>query len=238
MNTEPYESVTPFDSFSDSLDVVEHESIRHFKGEIRLGRPWSEALLESISMWTLPQEESEGRIYKYVIHGEAFDWLLLAERMCSILQDNIPETEMEDLLFDGKFPIPVTGKDIGRYLGYNKYRGILNFWYGVVVEEALRFAVEDEVRKEMRAGGRVDVEDMSEESYRRIYDDDLSGLLGRFRSDMNYPSRFHISLAETKEFTYWLFKLRLRYWDPARVASDTRKGLDFLQQVRGSSSPF
>jgi len=45
------------------------------------------------------------------------------------------------------------------------------------------------------------------------------------------------SLTQAKEFNYWLFKLRLEYWDPARVASDTRKGLKRMEQVRGTSSP-
>jgi hypothetical protein len=40
-------------------------------------------------------------------------------------------------------------------------------------------------------------------------------------------------LTNLKEFTYWLFKYRVHYWDPARVASDTRKAmlrLDVLEQ--------
>ena len=35
-----------------------------------------------------------------------------------------------------------------------------------------------------------------------------------------------------KEFTYCLFKRRVDMWDPARVASDTRKGLERLQKLR------
>ena len=40
-----------------------------------------------------------------------------------------------------------------------------------------------------------------------------------------------ISLAEAREFTYWLFKYRLRYCDPARVASDTRRALGMLRRL-------
>ena len=106
-----------------------------------------------------------------------------------------------------------------------------------LVEEALHLTVEDEVRKEMRVGGHVDVEDMSDIAFRRIYDDDLPNLIKRFRSQMGYSQRGGFSLTQAKEFNYWLFKLRLEYWDPARVASDTRKGLKRLEQVRGTSSP-
>jgi hypothetical protein len=33
-----------------------------------------------------------------------------------------------------------------------------------------------------------------------------------------------------KEFTYWLFKYRLKHGDPARVASDTKKALEWLRR--------
>ena len=221
-------------------DVLVHrasEALRHLTEGVKMGRPWSEVLLEAMSMWTVPEEEQDGRLYRYIIQGEAFDWLLLAERMCDALDDRDIAHEMEDMLFRGRFPVEVTTETLKESLGYNKYRGILNFWYGVVVEEALHMAVEEEVRKDMRGAGRVDIEDVSDAVFRRIYDDDQFNLVGRFRTEMGYPKRVRFSLTQAKEFTYWLFKLRLQYWDPARVASDTRKGLKWLEHVRGSHSP-
>ena len=49
---------------------------------------------------------------------------------------------------------------------------------------------------------------------------------------MGYPSRRSTDLTELKEFTYWLFKRRVRSSEPARVASDTRKGLARLRLLR------
>jgi hypothetical protein len=43
-----------------------------------------------------------------------------------------------------------------------------------------------------------------------------------------------LSLAEAQEFTYWLFKRRLRWCDPARVASDTRRALTKLRHLERS----
>jgi hypothetical protein len=37
-------------------------------------------------------------------------------------------------------------------------------------------------------------------------------------------------LTELKEFTYWLFKYRLRQSDKAKVASDTKKALGQLKR--------
>ena len=39
-----------------------------------------------------------------------------------------------------------------------------------------------------------------------------------------------MSLTEKKEFTYWLFKRRIQQIEKARVASDTRKGLEWLSR--------
>ena len=46
--------------------------------------------------------------------------------------------------------------------------------------------------------------------------------------------------SDLKEFTYWLHKLRIKLWDPARVASDTRKAirrLDQLEQGKNENRP-
>ena len=40
-----------------------------------------------------------------------------------------------------------------------------------------------------------------------------------------------LSLDDLEEFAYWLFKLRLKRSDEARLANDTNKGIAFLQHV-------
>ena len=44
-----------------------------------------------------------------------------------------------------------------------------------------------------------------------------------------------MDLKESKEFTYWLFKYRLSKSDKARIASDTRKGLQQLELMRAAT---
>ena len=39
------------------------------------------------------REEYQGRTYQYLIQGEAFDWLVLAERLCCELDGVIPAEE-------------------------------------------------------------------------------------------------------------------------------------------------
>ena len=201
------------------------ESVRHLRAALAAGTPWHRALLEAVGLWTLPQEVHEDRRYCYLIGGEAFDWLVLAERLSLELNGAIPEEEREILLLNGRLPQEVTPEVFRDLLGTNKYRGYLNYWYGVVVEESLQLSVEEEVRKRQIARCYPDSEDLVEEAYNHLYGLTRSAALIEFRRHANIPLRRALSLTDLKEFTYWLHKRRLEMWDPARVASDTRRGI-------------
>jgi hypothetical protein len=197
-------------------------------------RHWFVAVLDGVGRWPLAEEEVEGRAYRYLVGGEAFDWLLLAERLCASLADVIPEEELAPLLSHGQFPTEVTEEEFQRLLGGPKHRAHLNFFYGVQVEEALQLGVGQEVEKEQRCrvweNGHID-----DEVCNRIYGASRWELLQRFREKSGIENGT-FSLADLHEFTYWLFKHRVNYADPARVASDTRKGLAALARVRASAS--
>lgn len=209
------------------------EAIRRFKEAIASGDNWYMALLEAVGLWDKPEEVYLGRSYRYLVGGEAFDWLLLAERLCEEADGAIPEQERIDLLFFGKPPLELSKETVRELMGGAKYRAHLNYLYGVLVEEALNLAVENEVRKEwgtcLFPQGRRTVED---EVHERLYGSTRSDLLARFRNERALPQADTITMEEMKEFTYWLFKLRLRECDKARVASDTRKGLEQLERLR------
>ena len=80
MASEP--DYSPFSSAEPSTGLAQQvpEALRHLKAAPQSGVPWHQALLEAIGLWTQPQEEFQGRTYQYLIQGEAFDWLVLAER--------------------------------------------------------------------------------------------------------------------------------------------------------------
>jgi hypothetical protein len=208
------------------------EIVSRLKEAIAGGRQWYLALLEAISVWSKPEEHHEGRDYKYLVAGEAFDWLLLAERLCLEVDGLIPEAEKRALLFHGKPPIELTPEEFRALIGEPKHRGYLNYVYGVIVEEVLVLAVEDEVRKERQSLFSNSDDDVRREAYLRLYGSDMDSLIGAYRDERHSHQREEITLAEMKEFTYWLFQLRLRQRDKARVASDTKKALSYLQQQR------
>ena len=217
---------------------------------------WFLALMQAIRDWPLPEESVDGRTYRYLVGGEAFDWLLLAERLCDEIESLIPDEEREALLFHGCLPEEVDEHDVERLLGA-KHRAHLNFVYGVRVEEALQLTIADEVHKERFASRMWENGHGDDEVFHRLYDSSRTELLDEFResktkrasksrhSQVDVPFTGHgedgrtnghsaelgISLAELTEFTYWLFRRRVNGSEPARVASDTRKGLAMLQRL-------
>jgi len=214
------------------------EAIRYLEQAIIGGKHWYIALLEAIGLWSAATEVHNGRTYCYLISGEAFDWLLLAERLCEAVDGFLPTEEKHALLFYGKPPLDLPTKKFKELIGDAKYHQYLNYFYGITVEEALILAVQEEVRKEKRIVGYNNEEhDTINEVYRRIYGAARAVLLKQFRHEKGYPQVRSISLTELKEFTYWLFKYRLTHCEKARVASDTKKALEHLRR-NGASMLF
>jgi hypothetical protein len=210
--------------------ISDAEVIRYLEQAITGGKHWYIALLEAVGMWTVAEEVHDERHYRYLIAGEAFDWLLLAERLCEEVDGLLPDDEKAALLFHGQPPLNLTVDRFKELVGSGKYHQYLNYFYGITVEEALILAVQEEVRKERRALGYSNNKEQGviNEVYRRIYGATKPVLLRRFRREKGYSYLKSISLAELKEFTYWLFKYRLKQCDKARIASDTKKALQQL----------
>ena len=208
----------------------EIEAIAYLKQSIAAGRHWYLALLGAMGLWTSTEEVYNGRVYRYLIEGEAFDWLLLAERLCQEVDDLLPEDEKNNLLFHGVPPLELKAGEVGKLIGDKKYRQYLNYFYGVTVEEALFLAVQEEIDKERRAGALRTKTDATDEAFRRIFDAERTELLKRFQEAKGRARTDSLSLGEFKEFTYWLFKYRLKESEKARIASDTRKALEYLKR--------
>jgi len=212
-------------------------AIEHLEKAISGGKHWYIALLEAIGLWHDGEETLNGRHYRYLIDGEAFDWLLLAERLCQAVDELLPEEEKTTLLFHGKPPLKLSDSKFKTLIGSTKYRQYLNYFYGVTVEEALILAVQEEIRKEKRILGYNKEYNLTDEVYQRIYGATRAELLKRFRQEKGYPRLKSISLTELKEFSYWLFKYRLKNCDKARIASDTKKALEYLNASGSARAP-
>ncbi len=201
-------------------------AVRHLKAEIKANKAWYPALLAAIRMWRSPEEEYNGERYLYLIGGQAFDWLRLAERLCDEIKDMVPQDELTGLLFFDRPPVSLTDAEFKQALGPAKYRAYLNFLYGVLVEQALLMASIYEVRKASIVP--LKPEEEAARAYRRVYHAELADLLDTFQKEMKYPHRKSLTLTETKEFTYWLFRYRVKTSEKSRIASDTKKALALM----------
>ncbi len=122
---------------SQQLTSLDDEAIRLFREAIASGKHWYLGLLEAVGRWSSSEEIYQGRHYQYLIDGSAFDWQLLAERLCEAVDGLLPEKEKSDFLLKGKPPLDITKEQFQELIGTAKYRQYLNYFYGVTVEEAI-----------------------------------------------------------------------------------------------------
>lgn len=207
------------------------EAILRMRHEIVAGRHWFDAMLSAIGSWRAASETVGERTYRYLVGGEAFDWLLLAERLIGAMPDLVPSREADALLFQGEWPIEIDDEEFAERLGPAKFSAHLNYLYGVLVEQALQLHVEEEMHKEAyaRAWG---VDPRADEGmYRRVYGKPLPELRAVYYEETATILREELDYPDWQDFTYWLFRFRLKRQDKARVASDTRKGLAMLTRM-------
>jgi len=254
--------MSPHAEATASLKTEAQRIIAELKRSVAVGEThWFFALMQAVREWPLAEEQVGEREYRYLVGGEAFDWLLLAERLCDEIEGVIPDDEREALLFHNRLPEEVDENDVERLLGA-KHRAHLNYVYGVRVEEALQLAVADEVHKERFASRIWENGHGDDEAFHRLYGATRRERFAEFREessqrapkkkakraqsegskgrgeknghhaeDSGHGVGEEISLADLTEFTYWLFRRRVTGSEPARVASDTRKGVAMLQRL-------
>ena len=215
---------------TDGSSPADAEAISHLKKSLAEGAHWYTALLGAMGLWASASEHRDGRTCNYLIDNEAFDWLLLAERLCDTVGNLLPEDEKNALLFHGIPPIRLESREVKKLIGNKKYSQYLNYFYGVTVEEGLQLAVQEEIDKERRLRGYRTRQESTSETFRRIYGTARDSLLKTFRQEKGLPHLKSINISELKEFTYWLFKHRLKHCEKARIASDTTKALRFLKK--------
>lgn len=213
------------------MSTQDTRAIVELKSAIAEGKNWCVAVLEAIRSWSSPEEDYGGRHYQYLIDNEAFDWLVLAERLCEELDGIVPEKEQANLLFLAIPPVELSKDEFKNIIGDLKYQAHLNYFYGILVERFLILVVTEEIRREKRVLGLNNDNGVADEAYQRIYGAAQPALLKQFRKERHYPQLRSISLSELNEFTYWLFKYRIRNREKSCVASDTKKALTKLNEI-------
>jgi len=76
---------------------VEIAPIDFLHETIEKGEHWYIAVLKTMARWSQAEEVHNGRRYRYLIGGEAFDWLVLAERLVDELDGTVGKEDREKL---------------------------------------------------------------------------------------------------------------------------------------------
>ena len=206
------------------------QAIEALRREVEHKKPWYPALLDVIARWATTEEYLNGARLCYLIAGEAFDWLLLAQRLLTEVEEHIPDDELEQLLIFGIPPDESTEEDFARAIGGAKHRAHLNFQYGITVEELLLLSAELELHKagQLAGAGQPQPDVMA---YERVYGKSLEELQLLYTAQTEMRIQPRLRQAEFQSFTYWCSKFRLRHGEPARVASDTKKALALMSRM-------
>lgn len=229
----PADDMPVVDTVPDEGPLSPEQAVVALRAAIEAGDSWYSALLHVISRWTAPSEEVDGAVLHYLIAGEAFDWLLLAQRLVATIEDLVPAEEAEALVVQGLPPHVETEDEFEAAIGPAKYRAHLNFQYGVVVEELLLLAAEMELQKTGHLS-RVGFPTADIESFERVYGKTWDELKVFYTAETGETPGDRMSQAELRTFIYWLSKFRIRYSEPARIASDTRKAMTVLARLEGN----
>lgn len=214
------------------------DGVETFLEALANSEPWYAAMLDVIARWVTPGEIVNGVAYQYLIAGEAFDWLRLAERLLAAAGTAVPAAEVERLLFDRKPPLGYDDDEetFARAIGHQKYSAHLNFQYGVIVEETLLLQAEMELQKARNLEGpRGAPPDIA--AYEGVYGRKLEDLVAEYRAETGISLPQRVGQSQLRAFTYWCSKYRFRLAEPARVASDTRKALALLSRLEAERVP-
>ena len=228
-----------FDSTEEagSLPILEQEILGKLKQDLAARRNPGESLLAACSKWSLSAEMVDGVYYEYVLAQEAFDLISLMNRLAIDCKGLIPAKDLSDAVFGDEYELVSAGENLRGLLGPVKYNQYLNYFYGVLLEEILIFAIEDEVRKMYTSNGFRNVARETDIALTRLYGASERALLDRYCQESGFDLiEDEMSITQKKEFTYWLFKFRMRSAEPAKAASDVSKALNYLHAARNGSS--
>ena len=183
-------------------DIDSSESMKYFKNSLYQGKEWVSELIKSMSLWTLEEEVYNSKNNKYLIDGEAFDWLLLARRLLDAIGDLVPTTEKNRLLLSEDISDLMSQDEFRNLLGPEKYSAYLNYWYGIVVEEAVIRSAEEEEGKGMPRSGKIGKARIRQKAYEKLYGLNQEELYNTFLSDKGYQKTPSFNVGIAKEFTY------------------------------------
>ncbi len=194
-------------------------------------KDWQISILNEISNWDMNNKKQKD--LEYLIFGEALDWKLLAE-IISYNKNGFIDDKLDRWL---NFSDPLGGfshLQIKEFTNQKVYDSIISFYYGVIVERSLIIDTQEKYYKKNIGAGIPPNENFCENVFTDLYNLTYSNLREDYNKNfsINQDNKLSNFLYDENKFTYWLFKIRILNSQPEKLASDTKRGLDRLMNVK------
>ena len=163
----------------------------------------------------------------HLVSNDAFNWKGAAWAIAATTRDFPSQAVVERWLKDSNEHGGYGEGEFRRYIGDERFNAHLNFFYGVTIERATILAKFIQLTKFVRTSGLFPERiAMQNRTFKDLYGGGVRTLFTEFTlSHGPNPPR-----GLSHQFVYWLFKHRLAHSEPAKVASDTKLGLELYQQ--------
>ena len=186
-------------------------------------------ILSMIRLWKIKKNSH----YDYLVGNEALNWKRLAVQILNNI--NIKENLLLEIYH--WFSIPEIYSGISEFqfrqlIGFEKYTSYLSYFYGVLIERSILCYVERENYKKRISNGKSTVNVLNV-SYEHIYGFSFLHLYEEYCKKSAILNKKHYE-HDDENFTYYCFKKRIQVSEPAKLASDTKKGTIFLQELMRS----
>jgi len=173
------------------------------------------------------------KINKSFISGEAFNLKLSLKLYYSEFKNL---DEIDDYLF---IPYDFNQKErdiIKRLMGAKLYSAHLNYFYGIVVENAIREILRLEIEKKRSYHNYDNDSEINDKVFDLIYGKKNKDLWAEFCTYERLGSKSYyvpnkIYSLEYDSFTYWLSKKRIKSCAPELNASLISRGLNYLKRI-------
>ena len=208
-----------------------------FNNALNNGENWKNVVLEVIKIWSIPEEKKGNHKLTYLISDEAFNWVRLAIRIVNSSNIEVPEDEIREFLFSGFLPNTLSEYEFKSKIGDSKFKGWQNYYYGIIVEQAVIELTKMNIMKKVFSTGINISEERLDIVFDEIYGNSFEVLWKDFNLNTSGVNRKYYlpkttGESESEEFIYWLFKRRLSKSTPEVFASRVNEALKYLDNVK------
>ena len=186
-------------------------------------------ILSMIRLWKIKKNSH----YDYLVGNEALNWKRLAVQILNNIK--IKENLLIEIYQWLSIPEIYSGLSEFQFrqlIGFEKYTSYLSYFYGVLIERSILCYVERENYKKRISNGKSTVNVLNV-SYEHIYGFSFINLYEEYCKKSAILNKKHYEY-DDENFTYYCFKKRIKDSEPAKLASDTKKGTIFLQELMRS----